>query len=295
MNLVLAVAFFAVWLMGFGVPTPQPVVSSVSACVIPMADEPRECLPTDRPTPAKNSLSAGDRIVTVNGRPISSWQDVSAMIRANGGKQVRLDLERDGVRRQVSVDLISTERANPDDPRRIETVGFLGVTPTRTNQTLGPGAVVDYLGTATERTVRTVLDLPTRMMAVWNAAFGDEEREKDGPIGVVGMGRLGGDIAQPNVAASDKIAGFFSVLGGINPARLRLDLLPLLPFDGGHAAGAVWEGLRNGFARLTRRPEPAPVDISKALPLTYAMAILLVCMSALLIYADLVNPVRLVG
>ncbi len=69
------------------------------------------------------------------------------------------------------------------------------------------------------------------------------------------------------------------------------NLIPLLPLDGGHVAGALWEGLRRRVARLRRRPDPGPVDIARALPVAYGVASLLIGMTVLLIYADIVNPV----
>jgi membrane-associated protease RseP (regulator of RpoE activity) len=85
------------------------------------------------------------------------------------------------------------------------------------------------------------------------------------------------------------------MLGTVNFAIGMFNLVPLLPLDGGHILGALWEGLKRGIARLARRPDPGHVDVAKALPLTYAMAAVIITMGALLIYADLVNPVRLNG
>ena len=53
--------------------------------------------------------------------------------------------------------------------------------------------------------------------------------------------------------------------------------------------------MRRRFARLRHRPDPGPVDVARALPLAYGVASLLIGMSVLLIYADLVNPIRLGG
>ncbi|BDZ44156.1 hypothetical protein GCM10025866_00650 [Naasia aerilata] len=64
-----------------------------------------------------------------------------------------------------------------------------------------------------------------------------------------------------------------------------------MPLDGGHVAGALWEGIRKGFARLFRRRDPGPVDTAKLMPLTFGVVILLGAMSALLIYADIVKPI----
>lgn len=295
MNFILAIILLAIWLMGFGVPTAQPVVASVSECVIPASEGNRECRPTDRIAPANGRLQPGDRFVAFNGEPIATWEDLTSRIRRGGGAQAMLEIERAGAKLTVPVDLISTERAALDDPKRVETVGFLGVGPAHEMRPIPVSTFAERMGEATVRSAGAILHLPKRMVAVWDASFGGGEREKDGPIGVVGMGRLGGEIAELDISSSEKIANLIALLGQINLALFIFNLLPLLPFDGGHAAGAIWEALRNGWARIARKPRPSPVDISKALPLTYAMAVLILGMSALLIYADLVNPVRLSG
>ena len=61
------------------------------------------------------------------------------------------------------------------------------------------------------------------------------------------------------------IAGFNFFIGMFN-------FIPLLPLDGGHIAGALWEALRRGFARLRGRPDPGYVDVAKLLPVAYVVA-----------------------
>ena len=85
------------------------------------------------------------------------------------------------------------------------------------------------------------------------------------------------------------------MLAALNLALFLFNLVPLLPLDGGHVAGALWEGARRQFARLAHRPDPGPVDIARALPLVYGMASVLIAMLMLLILADIFRPIQLGG
>ncbi|MDT4907815.1 MAG: hypothetical protein QOI69_1056, partial [Pseudonocardiales bacterium] len=87
------------------------------------------------------------------------------------------------------------------------------------------------------------------------------------------------------------------------------NLLPLLPLDGGHVAGAAVEAAKRGRARLKARrtpafgPDGAPaptrpqifVDTAQMLPVMYAVASVLILLTLLTFYADIVKPVNLFG
>ncbi|WXZ51371.1 site-2 protease family protein [Clavibacter tessellarius] len=83
------------------------------------------------------------------------------------------------------------------------------------------------------------------------------------------------------------------LVASLNVALGMINLLPLLPLDGGHVLGAIVEGVRRFLAKAFGRRDPGPVDVAKLMPLTFVVVILFGAMSALLIFADLVNPVRL--
>jgi membrane-associated protease RseP (regulator of RpoE activity) len=117
----------------------------------------------------------------------------------------------------------------------------------------------------------------------------------------VGIGRIGGELAAYEGTAvspfehDEKLSALLSLLASLNFMLFAFNLLPLLPLDGGHVAAALWEGARRQIARLRHRPDPGPVDTLKLLPLTYGVAAVLLGMSALLIYADVVKPISLTG
>ncbi len=143
-----------------------------------------------------------------------------------------------------------------------------------------------------------LLGVPAKMVGVFQSVTGQAERDPDGPMSVVGVGRLGGELTSGALGIDSPGAVAFllvTLLVGLNLALFFFNLLPLLPLDGGHAIGAVWEGLKRRGARLLGRPDPGYVDVAKGLPIAYAVSTLVIVMSVLLVYADFVAPVRLAG
>ncbi|MEV0146351.1 MULTISPECIES: site-2 protease family protein [unclassified Nonomuraea] len=298
MNFVLSFILFSILLVGIGVPTAAPVVSpQTNTCVIPVSEQRTECRPTDQPTPAaKAGLKPGDKIVSLGGQKISTWDDATRLIRGHGAGTVALGIVRDGRPMTLSVTLIAMDRPSPTDPKKIDKqVGFLGVLPSQVMEKQSFGMVVGYMSELTVRVAGSLLNLPEKMVGVWHAAFSGQERDPEGPVGVVGAGRMGGEILSSDMTTEQKVYQLVSLLAGFNLAIGMFNLIPLLPLDGGHIAGGLWEGLKRAFARVTRRPEPAYVDIAKVLPLTYALALVMIVMAGLLVYADLFNPLKLTG
>jgi membrane-associated protease RseP (regulator of RpoE activity) len=296
MNLVLAFVFISIVLMGIGQATLQPVIGEVFKCQIPAAQTGRECAPNDQATPAvKAGLKPGDRFLSYDGHKVKSYAAMRELIRASGGHMVPVVVRRGGQDLSLKIPVTINQMPSLTDPGKTQNVGYLGISPTLARERSGPVAVVKQMSDLTTRTVGSLINMPKKMVGVWNAAFSDQKRDPNGPIGVVGASRIGGEIAASDEPGLDKFAFFLMMLGTVNFAIGMFNLVPLLPLDGGHILGALWEGLKRGIARLAHRPDPGHVDVAKALPLTYAMAAVIITMGALLIYADLVNPVRLNG
>ncbi len=305
MNLVLAVVLFGVLLMGFGVPQSTTTVASVSACVLPATSERQTCEPGDPAAPgAEAGLKPGDTLVSIDGEPVTSWEQSTAIIRANPGEDLAVVVERDGAEQTLTVTPALSERYVVGDDGKVVTdaagepvtvdVGFVGIGPTGARVQQPVTAVLPAVGENIAGVAGIVVNLPQRMVDVANAAFGPAERDPNGPLSVVGVGRVAGEVAASDqIASVDKVAGLIGILGSLNIALFVFNLIPLLPLDGGHIAGALFEGIRRAFAKLFRRPDPGPVDMAKLMPLTLGVVIVLGAMSALLIYADLVKPVQL--
>jgi membrane-associated protease RseP (regulator of RpoE activity) len=84
-----------------------------------------------------------------------------------------------------------------------------------------------------------------------------------------------------------------SMIAGFNFFIGMFNFIPLLPLDGGHIAGALWEAVRRGIARLRGRPDPGYVDVAKLLPIAYVVASVILVMGVVLIVADLVVPIHM--
>ncbi|WP_308169016.1 site-2 protease family protein [Nonomuraea sp. NEAU-A123] len=253
------------------------------------------CKPGDQLTPAAQAgLKPGDHMVSFNGATIGSWDDAKRLIRSHGPGRVKLGIVRDGKPMTFDVTLIAQDQPNLEDPDKIDkNVGFLGVRPTKVMEQQSVGQVIGYMGEQTARVAGSIFNLPDKMVGIWHAAFSGEERDPEGPVGMVGAGRMSGEILASDLSDEEKIATFVSLLAGFNLAVGMFNLIPLLPLDGGHIAGGLWEGLKRAYAKVMRRPKPKYVDIAKVLPLTYAAALVMMIMAGLLVYADLVNPLTL--
>ncbi len=296
--LVLAVVLFAIVLVGFGVPTFTTTVSAVSACVVPATAPaaPADQCPADAPpTPAAAAgFQAGDRIVAFNGTPYEQddWRGLQEVIRASSGT-VTVTVERDGRLLDLTPTLITTQLLDLDDNDEVVEGSFLGLSPLREIQRKDLPAVAGEIGSIISRTGQAIIELPSRVPSLVGAVFLGEERDLNGPIGVVGVSRIGGEILAQDIPVGQEIAFFLQLLAAVNISLFLFNLLPIPPLDGGQIFPAIWEAIKKRIARLRGRPDPGPVDVAKLLPVAYVVALVFIAWSGLLLVADVINPVRL--
>ncbi|MFE7115354.1 M50 family metallopeptidase [Streptomyces sp. NPDC057654] len=298
MNLVLAVAIFLGVMMTFGVNTQTTQVSSVSECVVSAQAKTDKCPAGAKPSPAKAAgLQPKDKIVGFNGHKIDDWSALQDDIRKTTGTAT-ITVERDGQRKELRADLIPNQVQKYDGKGKpivgqYVTAGFLGFSPAPGIVQQSFGQSVDRMGDMVASGVESLIALPGKIPDLWDAAFDGGQRKADSPMGVVGAARVGGEVFNLNIPPSQQVATMLFLVAGFNLSLFLFNMLPLLPLDGGHIAGALWESVRRAFARVFRRPDPGPFDVAKLMPVAYVVAGVFICFTLLVLVADVVNPVRL--
>jgi regulator of sigma E protease len=171
----------------------------------------------DPGTPAAEIVRAGDTIVAIDGQPVEGDQ-ISEKIRASNGEPVSLTVERGG--KEVTVQA---------RPRLIEGAYRLGFTLGVIYESYGPW---DALKLAGERTWEATSAIGASLARI---VTGEGRKDVASPVGIV-------------QASSETLeAGFreyLGILALISLSLALLNLLPLLPLDGGHIAFSLAEGVR---------------------------------------------------
>ncbi|MFI1015708.1 M50 family metallopeptidase [Streptomyces sp. NPDC020965] len=298
MNLILAVAIFLGISMSFGFATQTTEVAGVQQCVIEQSDKRDTCAKTDPVSPAQNAgLRTGDKIVAFNGERVDDWAVLSNHIRETIGPAT-ITVERDGTEQVLHATLIKNLVAKKDAdgevvPEKFVAAGYLGFAAKTEILPLGFVDSVDRMGDMMENGVESIIALPAKIPDLWGAAFGSGERKDDSPVGVVGAARISGEVMNLDAPTQNIVATFMMLLAGFNLSLFLFNMLPLLPLDGGHIAGALWESVRRNVARLFRRPDPGPFDVAKLMPVAYVVAGIFICFTLLVLVADIVNPVKI--
>ena len=237
-------------------------------------------------------LQPGDRILTLNGTEVTSWEQLSGLIRANEDGRAVIVYERDEERRSTTTNTTVSPRPDLRDDEQVVEAGFLGVAPTMVLEK-DAGFVVATMGTYTWETVKALGEMPVKLVGVARAALGLEERAADGPMSVVGASRSPGGRLGPRGPGERPVRQPADAARRDQPVRGHVQLHP--------AAAARRRAhrrcaLRGGTARhrqAARRPARGYFDVAKLLPVAYVMAGVILVMSVVLIYADIVAPVRL--
>ena len=297
-NIAIAFALFVLLFATYGNPRDEvvePTVAAVPACVIPVEELPRDCTESDPATPASEAgIQPGDEILSFNGEPYRGWESLQSQIRANAAGDAVIEVQRGDERLTLTTNTTVALRRTSIEDDTLTEVGFLGVQPETHLETGGVLYTTRQMGTMTVETVKALGQLPVKVYEVGRAIVGLQERDPESPVSIVGGGRFAGEAASSDAfPLTEKIVTLLFLIASFNFFIGMFNFVPLLPLDGGHIAGALYEGLKRGLARLRGRPDPGHVDVARLLPVAYVVGLAMLVMGVVLIVADLVVPLHL--
>jgi regulator of sigma E protease len=153
---------------------------------------------------AKMGLQPGDRILIINGKQVTSVGEVPTLIEKSGGRPITVVVRRDG----MPVTLPATR------PRQLKQMSVPRAAWESVHLT---GVITKEIGASLSRLVR------------------GERNEVSSPVGIV---------EGSSEALERGTQTYLWVLGLLSLSLALLNLLPLLPLDGGHIVFSIIEGVR---------------------------------------------------
>ena len=288
-GLILIYAIAVIW----GLPNLHPPTTAIvgeTGCVAAQISK-EELADCTGPGPAADAgIRAGDVIVKVGDTSVGTFDEARSELQKAAGP-TPIVVERDGEAISTVVDVTRTQRYT-DESDEPTTVGAIGISaaqfgPTQYNPASAVPATFAFTGDLAVELGKSLARIPTKIGALVDA-IGGGERDPETPISVVGASIIGGDTVDHGLWVA-----FWFFLAQLNFVLGAINLIPLLPFDGGHIAIAVFEKIRNMIRSARGMVAAAPVNYLKLMPATYVILVVVVGYMLLTVTADLVNPIRL--
>jgi membrane-associated protease RseP (regulator of RpoE activity) len=289
-GLVLIYAIAVIW----GLPNLHPPTTAMVGETTCVATEVAKGQRGDCTGPGPAGLAGikpGDTVVKVGDTPVANFDEMAAAVRKLDGPTT-LTVQRDGKEFTTVVDVTRTSKWLKESDTAPSNVGAIGVAPaqfgpTQYNPLSAVPATFAFTGDLAVELGKSLIKIPTKVGALVHS-IGGGERDPETPISVVGASIIGGDTAEHGLWVA-----FWFFLAQLNFVLGAINLVPLLPFDGGHIAIAVFEKIRNMIRSARGKVAAAPVNYLKLMPTTYVILVVVVGYMALTVTADLVNPIRL--
>jgi len=238
-------------------------------------------------------LKVGDQIISIDGHPVNGDAILANVIRSNAGHVITVIVERAGQRvslRATPVDgRLVTVKGKPEETGN-KPVGLLGIYMTHpTVHTSWLAAIPNSFTTVTSTINQAAHALvhvfsPGEFSTLFHqvttpAAAKSTAAQTTRPVSIVEVVRLADQAAQSNVPV------FFSILITLNVFVGLMNMLPMLPLDGGYVAIATYERLRR------RGHTPYQADINKLTPFVIAFVGVLLVLFACTMYLDIAYPI----
>lgn len=219
-------------------------------------------------------LRAGDEIVAVGDTEISTWEDMTSALEAEGPGPTTVTVLRDGSRMTLDANLLANTTMTG------ETTGYLGVRPTVVDVAVGPFESLGLAGQAVwegvGNTFQALYEIfrPSSLAQYVGVLGGDTDvPDNIRPISPIGIVSIGSQL--------DNAASFFLIMAYINVFVATFNLLPLIPLDGGHFAIALYE-------KVTGRQ----ANMNKLMPIAVATTGTLIFLFLIGAVLDIFNPIN---
>jgi membrane-associated protease RseP (regulator of RpoE activity) len=295
-GLVLIYGMALVWGLPNLHPQSEAYVSETS-CVAPELSKGQMGRCTGVGPAAAAGIRSGDVIVKVGDKDVHNPDEMVAAVRALTGPTQFVIERTEGARTtrfSTMVDVTRTQRWTSDTAQAPSTVAAVGISAaefgpvkyTQYNPLTAIRGTVAFTGDLTVELGKSLAKIPTKIGALVHS-IGGGERDPDTPISVVGASIIGGDAFEHGY-----FMAFWFFLAQLNFVLGAINLVPLLPFDGGHIAIALFEKIRNMIRKARRVDAAPPVNYLKLMPATYVILVVVIGYMALTVTADFVNPIR---
>ena len=235
-------------------------------------------------------LKVGDQIVAVDGTTITNEDQLVTLVHRSTGKRLTLLVRRGAQELTLHATPVSGTSIK-EDGRTLSKGGYIGVQITALTVHESALAAIPHsvtqVGSLIGDGVQAIVHVfsPGEFASLFHqvaspAAATNPKNEASRPDSIVGVGRIA-------VQATDAGPGqLILVLVAVNIFIGLLNMLPLLPLDGGYVAIATYERLR------TRKGRPRyEADINKLAPVIYAFMGVLLVLFACTLYLDIAHPI----
>ena len=239
-NFILSIIIFII--VGFmqgGVPSNDPVIGQVS----------------DQSAAQEAGLQTSDKIISIDGVDIHSWDDMTSIVRSSADKTLSVTIQRNGDTKNVSITPKSVEGQNGSK------IGQLGVTRTLDN------SILSILGYGFSQTISVIVLVLSALGTIFTKGFN--------------LNQLGGPVAIYSLTsqvAKNGLIDLLSFMGMISANLGVMNLLPIPALDGGKLVLNFIEGIRK-----------KPLDPEKEGYLTIAGAIFLFALMLLVTWNDIMK------
>jgi membrane-associated protease RseP (regulator of RpoE activity) len=295
MHFLIALFVFAFIPMLWGVQQSNTSVGVLEPCMVATganAGATTNCAGHESPAAAAG-LAAGDTITSVDGKKVTDATSLVTMLHAlPGGKPASIGYtDPHGVARTATVTPVTSNDVVRTDGTtgKGSLIGIsLGANTVHKNPIAAVQSAGSQFGSGIKDTFQGLASIPASLPKLFTSTVDHTQRSTSSPVGVVGMAEVSGSLYQQGGLASVLL-----LVAEVNVFIGVFNLLPILPLDGGHIAILLYEEARKRVYRLRRRPEPGRVDLNKMMPVAYGFLLFFVCLTVLVVAADVTNPIRL--